>query len=306
MNFTRPFKWIPRVAALSLFIALSFGCKKKKIDQNDSCSSGAGSSNLVQYTPDQADWSTLQSKVLDVGNTGHDPDGIFWITEETWNACKWDGVTTYDPTTMTRQEFQAALFPAAGILRGSRELFYEHKPFKDNKNPTKAEVDEWHRLYINHLRRLVNYTEPERQIKPDHCMFIRALWGDELFYSNKWDAKYSSEKDLSNPHCGASFIPDEEDQKPYLPSGISICNAGAGAEGISSASKTNIPWSIKIGRVISAYIGSEGFWGGHVGPWFHREKFGLSFWDADPSNMQSNVILRAKFTGQLLEPKYEQ
>jgi hypothetical protein len=49
---------------------------------------------------------------------------------------------------------------------------------------------------------------------------------------------------------------------------------------------------------------AEGFWGGHVGPWFHREKFGLSFWDNDPSNNNNNAVLRAKWTGNLMPSLY--
>ena len=49
---------------------------------------------------------------------------------------------------------------------------------------------------------------------------------------------------------------------------------------------------------------AEGFWGGHVGPWFHREKFGLSFWDNDPSNNNNNAVLRAKWTGDLMPNLY--
>lgn len=49
---------------------------------------------------------------------------------------------------------------------------------------------------------------------------------------------------------------------------------------------------------------AEGFWGGHVGPWFHREKFGFSFWDPDPDNNNNNAILRAKWTGNLMSSLY--
>ena len=49
---------------------------------------------------------------------------------------------------------------------------------------------------------------------------------------------------------------------------------------------------------------AEGFWGGHIGPWFHREKFGLSFWDHDPDDSGSNAVVRAKWTGELMESLY--
>jgi hypothetical protein len=48
----------------------------------------------------------------------------------------------------------------------------------------------------------------------------------------------------------------------------------------------------------------EGFFGGHVGPFFHREKFGFSFWDGDPANNNNNAVLRAKWTGQLYKSLY--
>lgn len=49
---------------------------------------------------------------------------------------------------------------------------------------------------------------------------------------------------------------------------------------------------------------AEGFWGGHVGPWFHREQFGLSFWDNEPDENNNNAILRAKWSGQLMPSLY--
>lgn len=52
---------------------------------------------------------------------------------------------------------------------------FESKPFADSRNPTRAEVDEWHRIAINHVRALVGYTGADREVKKDHCMFKRAL-----------------------------------------------------------------------------------------------------------------------------------
>jgi len=266
----------------------------------------------VQFTPDLANWETFETKPLQSGvNSSHAPDGVGWITEQQWESAKWDG-TIYDPTKMTQQEFYKAIFPYPDVVRGLREVFYQHNPFKDVNNPTKAEVDEWHRIAINHIRALVGYTSEERQVKKDHCMFARALWGDERMHTTMWDAKYlgvegSAEgpcQESSNPHCGASFLPDAADQAPYLPTGHAACSLQAGAEGITSAPKSNIPWSIKWVRAFGSYLGSEGFWGGHVGPWFHREKFGFSFWDNDVNNNNSNAILRAKWTGELMPSLY--
>ena len=114
---------------------------------NDDSTSGE------QFTPDQAKWESFASKPF-VGdtNSGHDPDGIGWISEESWNGAKWDG-TIYNPSKMTKAEFKDAICPNGGdTIRGIREVFYQHNPFADNRNPTKAEVDEWHRIALNHVR----------------------------------------------------------------------------------------------------------------------------------------------------------
>lgn len=267
---------------------------------------------MIQYTPDQADWSSLNQKALAGSNTGHDPDGISWISVSQWES--WDG-TVYDPSKMSKSEFKEALCPGTGDrIRGLRDLFYQHNPFADNKNPTKAEVDHWHTLAINHIRAMVGYTEPERQVEPDICMFARALWGDERKFTRMWDCQYGGNLGSApgpcvgmtngNSHCGASFVPSAADQARYLPNGASACGTPGGAEGISSAPKSNIPWSIKFSRAFCGYVGSEGFWGGHTGPWFHRQKFGFSFWDNDPSNNNNNAVLRAKWTGTLMPSKY--
>ena len=283
-----------------------FSCEKEDLDNQNS--------NLVQYTPDQANWETFANKPLQGGvNTAHDPDGVGWITESQWAEAEWDG-TIYNPSEMTREEFYKALFPYPDVVRGLREVYYEQQPFADVTNPTKAEVDEWHRIAINHIRALVGYTSEDRQVQKDHCLFVRALWGDQRKYTTMWDDKYPGDEgsakgpcqNSTNAHCGASFLPDAEDQAPYLPDDYSVCNLPSGAEGVSSAPKSNIPWSIKWVRALGQYLESEGFWGGHVGPWFHREKFGFNFWDVDVNNNNSNAVLRAKWSGELRPNLYEQ
>lgn len=89
-----------------------------------------------------------------------------------------------------------------------------------------------------------------------------------------------------------------------MPAGHEACGTSAGAEGVTSAPKSNIPWSIKWSRALCQYLGSEGFNGGHVGPFFHREKFGFSFWDNNTSDNNSNATLRAKWTGNLMPNLY--
>ena len=266
-----------------------------------------------QYTPNQADWSTFATKPFENDvNTSHDPDGVGWLSAESWEAAKWDG-TVYDPTSMTQEAFADCLCPTGDQVRGIREVFYEAQPFADNRNPTKAEVDEWHRIAINHVRALVGYTSADRQIQKDHCLFARALWGDERKFTTMWDAQYPGTNGSaygpcvgsSNSHCGATFVPDLADQLPYLPTDHEGCSTGAGSEGIFPAPKSNIPWSIKWSRAFCSTLRAEGFWGGHTGPWFHREKFGFSFWDNDPSNNNNNAILRAKWGGNLMPSLYE-
>jgi hypothetical protein len=278
---------------------------------NEQVATPAVSSTLVQYTPNPANWSTFSTKPLAAGNTAHDPDGASWITPDQWAASKWDG-TIYNPSKMSKAEFAAAICPSVDRVRGIREVFYKHKPFADNRNPTKAEVDEWHRIAVNHVRALIGYTSPERQVQKDHCMFARAQWGNERKFSTQWDAKYPGSygsafgpcQGARNAHCGATFIPDLQDQAPYLPAGHSGCGVTQGSEGIFSGPKSNIPWSLKWSRGLCNTLLQEGFWGGHVGPWFHREKFGLGFWDSEPDNNRNNAVLRAKWTGKLMPNLY--
>lgn len=283
----------------------------------DTQSPETGSEELEQFTPDPADWSTFQSKVEQVSSvTSHDPDGVTWIRRENWQAAEWDG-TIYNPSEMSRSELSQAICPSGDIIRGIREVFYRHRPFADNNNPTKAEVDEWHRIAINHIRALVGYTDPDRQVQKDHCMFARALWQQQRQRSTQWDEDYPSTDGRvdtaagpctggTNPHCGASFLPSAEDQAEFLPPGHAACVRQQGAEGIFSAPKSNIPWSIKWSRAFCSTLGSEGFWGGHTGPFFHRERFGFSFWDLEPGNLRSNAVLTGKWTGRLMPSLYEQ
>lgn len=267
-----------------------------------------------QYTPNQANWETYNTKPFESGtNISHDPDGVGWLSAESWEKAKWDG-TIYDPTTMTQEKFYDCLCPSVDQVRGIREVFYQHQPFADNRNPTKAEIDEWHRIAINHVRALVGYTSEDRQVKKDHCLFARAHWGDERKFTTMWDDKYPGTtgsaagpcQGSNNSHCGASFMPSIEDQLPYLPEDHTGCSAGQGSEGVFSSSKSNIPWSIKWSRSFCSTLKAEGFWGGHVGPWFHREKFGFSFWDSNPTNNNSIAVLRAKWGGALMPSLYEE
>jgi len=288
------------------FVFIAFSSCKKDVKPSTNTSS------LEQFTPNKANWETFSKKPFVGGvNKSHDPDGVSWLTPDSWVKAKWDG-TVYDPSKLTADKFYQCLCPSGDQIRGIREVFYKVKPFADNNNPTKAEVDEWHRIAINHIRALVGYTSEDRQVKKDQCLFVRALWGDERKFSTIWDAKYPGTNGSAagpcqgsgNEHCGATFIPNSSDQKPYLPENYADCTDGEGAEGIFPSPKSNIPWSIKFSRAFCSALGSEGFSGGHVGPWFHREKFGFSFWDSDPNNNNSIAILRAKWSGKLMPSLY--
>mmetsp|Transcript_15021 Transcript_15021/g.22497 ORF Transcript_15021/g.22497 Transcript_15021/m.22497 type:complete len:382 (+) Transcript_15021:93-1238(+) len=267
--------------------------------------------DLQQYTPDQANWSTLSSKPLASDTNAHDPDSVHWLSPESWVEAEWDGETIYNPSKMTKDDFWKAMCPHVDQIRGIREVFYEHNPFADNAAPTKAEVDEWHRIAINHVRALVGYTSEERQVKKDTCMFARSLWGQQRKRTTMWDDDYPEGNDIFGPcgssdkaHCGASFIPSAEDQAPYLPDDHPACGTPGGSEGIFGGPKSNIVWSLKWSRAFCNTLKAEGFFGGHMGPFFRREKFGFSFWDTDLDENNSHAILRAKYTGKLFDHMY--
>jgi len=263
-----------------------------------------GDESLEQYTPDQADWTTFYDKAVNNNNLNkdHSPDGIGWLGPDAWK--EWDG-TVYDPTEYSRRDFGKLICPGNTVL-GMRKVFYDENPFADNANPTKAEVDNWHAIVVNHVRAMVNYTSEEYTIVPDKCLHIRALWSDERFHTRKWDTNdYPGTcAGSTNPHCGAGFLPSKEDQQEYLPEGIEYCPKRAGSEGMFSAAKSNIPWSIKWARPFCATLGAEGFWGGHTGPWFHRTQFGWSWFDGQPDNQNSNAGLRTKWSGSSGPSKY--
>jgi len=273
-----------------------------------------------QFTPDQADWSTLTAGSIADDQIGHDPDSILWISQAAWAEAAWDG-TPYDPGQLSKQELADAICVGGGDrVRGIRQLFYLHQPFADNANPTKAEVDEWHRLVLTHVRALVGYTGPEYEAVKDHCLFAQALWANQRKQTTDWDTLHPTGSHCAGPcsqypggcagHCGSTFLPSVEEQAPFLPEGspefctLSTASTGQGrAEGIFSV-KSRIPWSIKWSRSFCHTLREEGFFGGHTGPWFGRQKFGFDFWDSDPNNPQSSAVLRAKWSGNLVAHQY--
>ena len=41
-----------------------------------------------QFTPEQTNWKTFQSKPLAQETLGHDPDSVKWITKAQWEAAE--------------------------------------------------------------------------------------------------------------------------------------------------------------------------------------------------------------------------
>ena len=189
-------------------------------------------------------------------------------------------------------------------MLGQRELFYQHNPFENVLQPSKADVDEWNRILLNHIRRLFGYTGPKYEIQPDVCLHALAMWNQERKLSTIWDTKYPDGADCKQggPHACDGFYPtDVEDQRPYLPDGHPGCTFNYGtAVGVLAGAKADIPWSITLSRVFCTTLGNEGFWGGHLGPFFRRTKFGFNFWDYDPTDLTSmNVRTMARWGGTL-------
>lgn len=226
------------------------------------------------FTPPPADCinaATLLSQAVE-SVTSQDPDGIGWITPAQWSAAVWDGIPI-DPCTHTTAELCAFVFPNPNTMRGLRERFYEVNPFADNTAPTSAEIDAWNVEIVRHLRALFGITTP---VTPDRCLYVRAQWSHERKFTTIWDTLYPVGicGPGSTEHCGANFVPDCSDQIPYL-SGGACCASLVGTEGLMNVD-TDIPWSIKLTRVIASWLCSEGI-SAHLGPFLGREKVGMSF-----------------------------
>jgi len=242
------------------------------------CGGADSSQTLPRFTPKQSDWSPTCGKVAD-----HTPPG----------TVAWDKTTIYNPVTsldLATPRDESAFFNqmcpknAGGkhVLRGLRQRFDEFKPFADNANPTKAEVDRWNGVVLTHIRKLAGI---DHEAKPDVCLSARALWANQWRHTTIWspaDAtnpnRYVCPPAGSDAHCGASFVPNTmEKQMPYLPQGHGKCSATAGAEGAFGHSPSS-PWSLKTAEVFCGTLKAEGYWGGHTGPFWGREKFGFGFW----------------------------
>lgn len=133
----------------------------KVCESYETCVLGACDSSSVQYTPDQADWyfsfiivlsrTKMDALALKAGsttektNTNHSPSGVWWF-----NYKEWDGVPRPFSSFPSKQAFFDWICPGAGP-RGIKEVYEIDPIFADPVNPTKAEVDHWHRRYLTLL-----------------------------------------------------------------------------------------------------------------------------------------------------------
>jgi len=73
----------------------------------------------------------------------HTPDGVEWA-----QYTEWDEVPRSFESFSNEQDQKKAFFDwicPSSIPRGIREVYYLDPVFTDPLNPTKAEVDHWHR-----------------------------------------------------------------------------------------------------------------------------------------------------------------
>jgi hypothetical protein len=220
----------------------------------------------------------------------HDPDGITWMGRDGW--IPWDGVTTYNPCTMTKQQLFDSIFPPpnrVNSMRGIRELFYQVKPFADNSNPTVSEIENWNIEVIRHFRRLLGFNQSTHPVRNDKCMYLKAGWVEERARTNYWSATYSGTLESADGPCTIPY------SRNALSSNMGPCSAGGGAEGVSNI-KTDIPWAIVMSRIIGQFLASDGI-GAHTGPFVGRELFG-SAWYQDMGN-PAIMVARTKWSGNL-------
>ena len=191
-------------------------------------------------------------------------------------------------------------------MRGLRERFYEVNPYQNNSNPTVAEIENWNIEIIRHFRKLLGFNQTTHPVSNLKCTYLTAAWAEERARSNYWTSTYPGTVESAygpctvpfspNKHCGSSFVPSPTDQAPYLcPSDMAVCTDNGGAEGVQQIN-TDIPWSIKLGRIIATWLNNEGL-SGHTGPYVGREYFG-SAWYVNVGNV-ANTGYRGKWDGKL-------
>lgn len=233
----------------------------------------------------------------------HDPDGISWISSTKWNAARWDGVPM-NPCTNSLSTIRAFLFPNTNTLRGLRERFYEVNPFSDLRNPTVDEIDSWNIEVVKHFRRLLGLNNP---LTPLRSLYKRAQWTSEAKNSKRLIGGAATCVGSTNPHCGATYLPScGEFDTPGIPGQDNTAYRfadevdtwtcmtsvpGGGSEGINTIN-SDLPWSIKLTRVIAQFLASDGL-GYHTGPFLVREYVGMSFWYYS----DGATIFRGKWAG---------
>jgi hypothetical protein len=241
----------------------------------------------------------------------HAPSGISWITEEDWKAAEWDGVPR-DMCKMSRQEICSWAFPKWHTMRGLKQMYDKQPAFADPKNPTVSEIEAWNVRVVNHARDLFGI---KVRVKNDRCLHLLAHWAEERGSTRKWDIpKYPGGCPEPHTHCGVGFMPDCEDQKPYLKEGEACCpglNGGFPAEGILGV-RVDHPWSIRMATIIGRYICQQAGTGGHMGAIFKSTSMGLS-WFCIPADIDREMKevgfpwwsgLRIQYGPEVEDPNY--
>jgi hypothetical protein len=225
--------------------------------------------------------------------TSHAPSGIGWVPSSAWAASTWDNIP-YNPTGKSTGQICAWVFPTANTMRGLRQLYESSPPFANPRFPTAAEIDFWNIKVINHFRALFGIGP----ITPSIRLYNEAQWSTERRWSPRFSAipgdgtLVNGPCPNTNPHCGATFLPGIGDQNwLLLPGTTSSLVRQSVAEGLGGTN-TNIPWSIKLARVIASFLCNEGLTG-HTGPFLQREKIGMIFHDIGDGTTQ----VRFKFSG---------
>jgi len=235
--------------------------------------------------------------------TSHAPAGIGWITAQAWANSTWNGVP-YDVTGKTKSQICNFVFPTSNTMRGLRQLYEQAPPFANPRFPEPWEIDLWNIKVINHFRALFGIPP----IQPSVRLYNEAQWSTVRRWTNKYTAAYPANGQpaygpcpTTTEHCGATFLPviGEQDWL-LLPPGVPAAPAGTAVSSMVRQSvaealggvDTDIPWSIKLGRVLAIFLCYEGIVG-HTGGFLRRQKIGMIFHDLGDGTTQ----VRFKFGG---------
>jgi hypothetical protein len=224
----------------------------------------------------------------------HSPDGFLRVEAREWEISKWTPKTPKklcDHASGTKwKELVNWLFPVIdGVwytktMRGLRERFYEVKPFKDIKNPTVKEIENWFLETVNHLRALVGISD-KVVLKPMLSIISRV--SDEL--ENRVDEWKDCSSKCSigvsaKKHCGMFWKPvDPICEEKYKKMRGNYCienfefNDEETMEGWYGVSP-KMPWSnVFITNFHHSFM-TEGLYGGHAYPFFAKNEIGFSVW----------------------------